>query len=495
MACPTMCLVVVALVSVFALADGRLARRPTVTTNNKFQFPQLAQSQCGETGVLVNVVDYGGVPDGVTINTGAFREAVSAVSDAGGGCVVVPGGGTFRSGSIQLRDCVFLQLLDGAVIYASDNATDFDSVPAYTEDCGPYDYPLVYAVNSTSTGIIGSGTLNGGANDPPGHLVSSYDPNYNFLYPKDIPLYDCPPGLCRIKNVVFRDCNNVVVEGVYILNSPLWTFTIAQCDNVQISGVTIRGDRRWPNNDGIDVVDSANVEINHCNITTGDDSICVSTHTSVPSHDIVVRNSYMESTSSALKFGHVSYADMYNAIFDNITIRETNRGMCFMPREGPGSIRNVTFSNIDAETHYFSTKWWGSGEPMYVTAMSDENPYTGVVSQIKFVNITSRSENSPLVAGNPTPVSRVSFESVSITIARWSNYSHPCHDYRPWIGGPQMAYSPTDGIFVDGLIGGKLSDATITFEPPQQSYYGICVNLTARVVGFMETNVLCYPVV
>ena len=51
----------------------------------------------------VSLSDYGGVPDGVTLNTEAFRKAVAALSKQGGGHLVVPEG-IFLTGPIVLKD-------------------------------------------------------------------------------------------------------------------------------------------------------------------------------------------------------------------------------------------------------------------------------------------------------------------------------------------------------------------------------------------------------
>ncbi len=141
-----------------------------------------------------------------------------------------------------------------------------------------FDYPLVSAQNSSYLAIFGDGTINGGANDPPGHLVKQYIPSLNFLVPLDIALPKCSPFNCRIKLVVFLNCSEIVIEKVKLLNSPLWTLEFALSRNILVKDATIEGDRRWPNGDGCDVVSSTNVSILRTRISTGDDCIDLSTH-------------------------------------------------------------------------------------------------------------------------------------------------------------------------------------------------------------------------
>ena len=72
----------------------------------------------------VSILDYGAVPDGITLNTEAFRKAVSALEKKGGGHLNVPEG-IFLTGPIVLKDCMDLHLERGAVILMSPDKRDF----------------------------------------------------------------------------------------------------------------------------------------------------------------------------------------------------------------------------------------------------------------------------------------------------------------------------------------------------------------------------------
>src|SRR4030042_6882457 len=64
------------------------------------------------------IVDFGGVPDGHTLNTRAIAEAIDACTKAGGGTVVVPPG-TWLTGPIKLQSNVNLHLDRGALLQFS----------------------------------------------------------------------------------------------------------------------------------------------------------------------------------------------------------------------------------------------------------------------------------------------------------------------------------------------------------------------------------------
>ena len=65
--------------------------------------PELAQIPDN----IVNINDFGGVGDGLTLNTEAFQKAIAALEKMGGGHLVVPAG-IYLSGLISLKDNIEL---------------------------------------------------------------------------------------------------------------------------------------------------------------------------------------------------------------------------------------------------------------------------------------------------------------------------------------------------------------------------------------------------
>ena len=51
---------------------------------------------------MYNIVDFGAVADGKTLNTNAIQAAIDACSTSGGGRVVVPAG-TYKTGTIWMK--------------------------------------------------------------------------------------------------------------------------------------------------------------------------------------------------------------------------------------------------------------------------------------------------------------------------------------------------------------------------------------------------------
>lgn len=71
-----------------------------------------------------NIVDYGAIADGKTLNTNAIQQLIDRVSAEGGGRVIVPKG-TFLTGGLQLKSNVDLYLEKGSVLLGSTNSADY----------------------------------------------------------------------------------------------------------------------------------------------------------------------------------------------------------------------------------------------------------------------------------------------------------------------------------------------------------------------------------
>jgi polygalacturonase len=260
------------------------------------------------------ITRFGATPDGASDATAAFAQAIAACAAAGGGRVVVPDG-TFVTGAIRLRSRVNLHLADGATLkflrdpraYLPAVLTRFEGV-----ECMNYS-PFIYAFEERDVAVTGGGTLDGQADAehwwPWKGGAGAASPNQAADRAR---LIDLSTRGVPVGERVFGDghylrpnflqpyrCGNVLVEGVRIVNSPMWEIHPVLCTNVTVRNVRISS--HGPNNDGCNPESSRDVLIERCSFDTGDDCIAIKSgrnddgrRVNVASENIVIRDCEMK---------------------------------------------------------------------------------------------------------------------------------------------------------------------------------------------------------
>jgi hypothetical protein len=372
-----------------------------------------------------SVADYGAKPDGKTLNTKSINQAILDCSAAGGGTVIFPAG-QYLSGSIELLKNVTLRLEAGAAIVGSTNLEDY--APETDAAGQPSRAGLLTARNANNIAITGRGIIEGngmffvdpikvklteGASD----FVKKYtrqgedfmNPQYGTADGPLLPL-DRPNNMIR-----FFNCTNILINGVTIQNSPIWTIHFVRCARVTITGVSINSfgsGRRVPNDDGIDIVETTDAHISDCDIQNGDDCIAV-----LSGERVAVANCTLSSRSAAVRVGFAG-GDVRDCVFNNLLIHDSNRGLAVTVR-GPGSIENVLFSDIVIRTRLVTGHWWGKGEPIQVTALpwNTNIHQLGEITNVRFRNIVAESPSGIIVYGCERSVIKdLLFQNVKLRI-------------------------------------------------------------------------------
>ena len=266
-----------------------------------------------------DVTAHGARADGAIDSTAAFRAAIDACSNAGGGRVVVPSG-RFLTGPIVLRSKVNLHLADGATIaFTQDPAAYLPVVLTRFESTELMNYsPFIYALDQRDIAITGTGTLDGQADathwwpwKATAGSASSAGARLVAMADRDVPVAERvfgDRGDLRPNFIQPYRCQNVLIEGVTIVNSPMWEINPVLCSNVTVRGVSIRS--HGPNNDGCDPECCSDVLIEHCTFDTGDDCIALKSgrntdgrrvHT--PVENVIIRDCEMRDGHGGVTIG------------------------------------------------------------------------------------------------------------------------------------------------------------------------------------------------
>lgn len=324
-----------------------------------------------------NIKDYGACvnADALT-NKNAINKAIEACNCAGGGKVVVPYG-VWYTGPITMLSNVNLVVESGAIIKFSDDRnlylpvvrTRWEGIDCYNLQ------PLVYANGQKNIAITGEGTIDGNAKietwwhmcgakkwgwkegqlsqSAPGHgrvKLSEYEQNNVDIEKRRMTVADA----LRPQLINFYQCENILIEGVTLRDSPFWVIHPVEVNNMTLRGVKIIS--HGPNGDGCDPESSKNVLIEDCFFDTGDDCIAIKSgrnndarRHNIPSENIIVRNCKMKNGHGGVVIGSEIGAGYKNLWVENCEMDSPELDRVIRIKTNPcrgGVIENIYVRNI-----------------------------------------------------------------------------------------------------------------------------------------------------
>ena len=229
-------------------------------------------------------------------NAPAIQRAIDKMNKAGGGTVIIPAG-DFYSGAIELKSGVELHLEMGARLLGVADKSAYESSHMTVDGIKSFLSSLIYAQGQDNIAITGQGTIDGqGRADA-------------FKTKED------PGGRPMI--ILLRDCRNVVVKDITLMNSAHWVEYYTGCEGVRVSGVKVYSHTNY-NNDGIDI-ESRDVVVTNCIFDCEDDAICLKGLSMC--ENVSVSNCVAASNCNAIKLGTASVYGYRNIAISNITVR------------------------------------------------------------------------------------------------------------------------------------------------------------------------------
>ena len=331
---------------------------------------------------IVTLTDFGGVGDGVTLNTEAFRKAISALTKKGGGRLVVPQG-VWLTGPIQLKDNIDLHITRNAIVLFSPDKSLFVDKDGKSSRCDAG----IKASKRKNIAITGEGIVDGnGAQWRPVKRGKVSDVewkrfkeiggvergNGQLWYPWDVKagypnIAETPEQQEKMRQDLVRltDCENVLIKGVTFQNSPRFHVHPCNSRNVIIDGVTVRCPWNAQNGDAIDISDCHQVLIVNSVVDAGDDGLCMKSGNMKPTalvngcEDILIQDNTVFHAHGGFVIGSESITGMKRIVVRQCQFSGTDTGLRFKSGIGRGGktedifISDIVMNDITDEAIVF----------------------------------------------------------------------------------------------------------------------------------------------
>jgi DNA sulfur modification protein DndE len=337
-----------------------------------------------------NIVNYGAVADGLTLNTAAINKTIEECAAKGGGTVLIPKG-AYITGPIIMKSNINLHLDKAALVIFSPDFNQYPLVSSSFEgvDAIRCQSPVV-AENLENIAITGDGILDGNGyywrplkkdklseTEWRSHLkkyggVLSEDKKTWYSSekalkglnenntgkltagktPKD---FEAVKDFLRPQMIRIYKCKNILLEGVTFQNSPFWTTHLMMSSHITMLNVKVKNPWFGTNTDALDLESCDHALIEGCNFDTGDDGICVKSgrdadgrKRGMPTQDIIVNNCIVYHAHGGFVVGSEASGGARNLFVSNCSFIGSDIGLRFKTVRGRGGIvENIYVSNIN----------------------------------------------------------------------------------------------------------------------------------------------------
>lgn len=376
----------------------------------------------------IDAADFGvnaALPD----NARAFADAIAAVPE--GGTLIVPRG-RYVSGPVFLKSDMTFYLPEGAQIAALADRRGWPILPAYDKTgkvLGTWEglpeasfASPVTAIDCERLIITGRGVLDGGG-----------DRGDWWSWPKET-----RDGARRPRTLFMAHCDDVVVSGLTVRNSPSWTVHPFHCHRLTAAALKIENPADSPNTDGLNPESCTQVGLHGLRISVGDDCIAIKagkrgtgddlrTDHLAPTRHVSITNCLMRDGHGAVVMGSEMSGDITDVEIARCAFMGTDRGLRIKTRRGRGGdVARITLQDVEmdgvgtaiAVNAFYFCDADGKSEAVQsrATAIIDETTPTLKEITVQDVTLLNVRHAVAAVMGLPErPVADLRFSRVSLT--------------------------------------------------------------------------------
>ncbi len=265
------------------------------------------------------IEEYGVFPNTAEILTEKIQFAIDDCAKTGE--ILSFKKGKYITGTLMFKSNLSIHLEKDAVIYGSESMEDYpDNDASFVDGVDQKrGKTLILCYNAENIEVSGEGEICGNGKG-----------------------FDVPtrPFLFRIVS-----SKNINLDGIRLTDSAAWGLHINKSSHISVKNIYINS-RVNANNDGIDIDSSSNVYIENCDITSGDDAVCIKATSDLPSCHITVKNCKMSSGWAGFKIGTETVGDIFDIkVTDCYMYDITGGGIKFVPTDG-SNVSDVYISDI-----------------------------------------------------------------------------------------------------------------------------------------------------
>lgn len=380
-----------------------------------------------------NIVKFGAIPDGHTLNTKSINAAIEAQAKRGGGVVLIPAG-LWLTGPVVLKSNINLHLATGATLLFTKDFDQYPLVAANWEGLPQMrNQSPVSATGATNIAITGKGIIDGNGDawrmvkkdklnetqwkklvasggvlsddkktwfPSEKSLKGSKLSNPGAISPeKDAAFYDSIKDFLRPNLVLLTNCKYILLEGVTFQNSAAWCLHPLMSEHLTVRNISVKNPWYAQNGDGIDVESCKNVLIENSIFDVGDDALCMKSgrdaegrKRGMPTENVIIRGCTVYASHGGFVIGSEMSGGARNIHVSNCSFIGTDIGLRFKTTRGRGGvvenifIKDIYMKDIPGEAILFD---------MYYAA-KDPIPLAGEKRELPKVEFKAVDETTPV---------------------------------------------------------------------------------------------------